>query len=129
MRIISGLVVYFVLVYLGNDLLGLLGIDLGEDYGISYLSGKTNFSVSGAVVSCIIGVLGAVALIMLDEDGMGVGIAAIYWMYSIYSDYSELSKVVGFIGFLIVTLDSIIMLLTLLGVSAMKDSIRKSLKQ
>ena len=129
MRIMAGLAVYFVFVYLGNDLLSLLGIDLGEDYGLSYMSGKTNFSVSGAAVSCIIGVISAIALIILDEDGIGVGIAVIYWIYSIYSDYGELSKVVGFIGFLIVTLDSIIMLSTLLGVNAMKDSIRKSFKQ
>ena len=124
MRILIGLVVYFVFVYLGTDILGLLGLDIGDDYGVSQLSGKMNISITGAVVSCIIGLIAATALILLDKDGTGLFWAAIFWIYQIYGDYSEMTKTIGWIGFLLLTLDNIIMLITLMVVNAAKDKLQ-----
>ena len=124
MRILIGLVVYFVFVYLGTDILGLLGLDIGDDYGVSQLSGKMNITIAGAVVSCIIGLIAATALILLDKDGSGLFWAAIFWLYQIYGDYSEMTKYIGWIGFLLMTLDNIIMLITLFMVNVAKDKLR-----
>ena len=124
MRILISLAVYFILVYLGSDILGLLGLDIGDDYGVSQLSGKMNITIAGAMVSCIIGLIAATALILLDKAGSGLFWAAIFWLYQIYGDYSEMTKYIGWIGFFLLTLDNIIMLLTLVIVNIAKDKLR-----
>ncbi|MBR1398019.1 MAG: hypothetical protein IJ563_10880 [Selenomonadaceae bacterium] len=124
MRLLISLVVYFVFVYLGTDILGLLGFDIGDDYGVSQFTGKMNISISGVIVSSIIGFIAATALIILDEDERGFAIAIFFWLYQIYGDYSEMTKFIGWIGFFLLTLDNIIMLATLVAVNSIKDNLR-----
>ncbi|MBR1859008.1 MAG: hypothetical protein IJ797_05900 [Selenomonadaceae bacterium] len=124
MRLLISLVVYFVFVYLGTDILGLLGFDIGDDYGVSQFTGKMNISISGVIVSSIIGFIAATALIILDEDEIGFAIAIFFWLYQIYGDYSEMTKFIGWIGFFLLTLDNIIMLATLVAVNSIKDNLR-----
>ena len=125
MRIVISLAVYFIFVYLGSDILEWLGLNLGDDYGISQLTGKINISISGAIVSSIIGFIAAAALIILDEDEIGFIIAIFFWLYQIYGDYSEMTKFIGWIGFFLLTLDNIIMLATLVAANSIKDKLRR----
>ena len=125
MRLLISLAVYFIFVYLGTDILGWLGFDIGDDYGVSQLTGKMNISISGVVVSSIIGFIAATALIILDEDEIGFAIAIFFWLYQIYGDYSEMTKFIGWIGFFLLTLDNIIMLATLVAANSIKDKLRR----
>ena len=124
MRILAGLAVYFIFVFLGTDILGLLGLDVGNDYGMS-ISGEQNFSITGAATSFVIGLIAATALIILDEDGIGIFLVVAYWLYQIYGDHDDVKKLFGWLGFLIITLDNIIKLVTLAIISSAKDSIKK----
>ena len=125
MRLLISLAVYFIFVYLGTDILGLLGFDIGNDYGVSQLTGEMNISISGAIVSSIIGFIAATLLIILDEDEIGFAIAIFFWLYQIYGDYSEMTKFIGWIGFFLLTLDNIIMLATLVVANSIKDKLRR----
>ena len=125
MRLLISLAVYFIFVYLGTDILGWLGFDIGDDYGVSQLTGKMNISISGVVVSSIIGFIAATLLIILDEVEIGFAIAIFFWLYQIYGDYSEMTKFIGWIGFFLLTLDNIIMLATLVAANSIKDKLRR----
>lgn len=123
MRILAALAAYLIFVHIGSDILGFLGLDIGEDFGMSYLSGATNFSISGIAVSFVIGFIAAAILIILDEDGIALFLAGAFWVYQIYGDYDDMAKSLGWLGFFLLTLDNIIKLATLIITNAMKENL------
>lgn len=100
-----------------------VGLGIGDAYGVSYFSG-VNISISGAFVSCVLSLVSAVVLMVLDENGIAFFIACAYWIWQMWDDYGEMAQMGGIVSYLLVSLESVIMLIGLFLMKGAQGKIR-----